>query len=66
MATARWQILLWLLVSIAAAVITCGVKSTLKRPRPAEVNGFYSKGYDRHAFPSRHATRMGTLSVMGT
>ncbi len=61
----RWQILLWLLVSIASAVVTYTIKFTLKRPRPAEVDGFYSKGYDRHAFPSGHATRMGTLPVMG-
>lgn len=61
----RWRILAWLLVSIAAAVVTYTIKFTLKRPRPHEIDGFYSKGYDRHAFPSGHATRMGTLPVMG-
>ena len=61
----RWRILLWVLVSVAAATITYAIKFTLKRPRPAEVDGFYSKGYDRHAFPSGHATRMGSLPVMG-
>jgi len=61
----RWQILVWVIVTIISAVITYAIKFTLKRPRPAEVDGFYSKGYDRHAFPSGHATRMGTLPIMG-
>ncbi len=61
----RWQILVWVVVTLIAAVITYAIKFTLKRPRPAEVDGFYSKGYDRHAFPSGHATRMGTLPIMG-
>lgn len=61
----RGRILTWLLVSILAAIVTYGIKFTLKRPRPHEIDGFYSKSYDRHAFPSGHATRMGTLPVMG-
>ena len=61
----RWQILLWLVASIIAAIITYAIKFALKRPRPQEVDGFYSKGYDRHAFPSGHATRMGTLPLFG-
>ncbi|RME80395.1 MAG: phosphatase PAP2 family protein [Caldilineae bacterium] len=61
----RWHILAWLAISIAAGVITYAIKFTLKRPRPSEVDGFYSKSYDRHAFPSGHATRMGTLPLMG-
>jgi len=61
----RWQILLWLLASILAAVVTYSIKFWLKRPRPQEIDGFYSKGYDRHSFPSGHATRMGTLPIFG-
>ncbi len=61
----RWQILGWVIASILAAVVTYTIKFTLKRPRPREIDGFYSKGYDRHAFPSGHATRMGTLPVFG-
>ena len=61
----RWQILLWLAASIIAAIVTYAIKFALKRPRPQEVDGFYSKGYDRHAFPSGHATRMGTLPLFG-
>ena len=61
----RWQIGAWLLASILAAIVTYAIKFTLKRPRPQEVDGFYSKGYDRHAFPSGHATRMGTLPLFG-
>ena len=61
----RWQILLWLIASILAAIITYSIKFLLKRPRPQEIDGFYSKGYDRHAFPSGHATRMGTLPIFG-
>ncbi len=61
----RWRIAGWLLASILAAVVTYAIKFTLKRPRPQELDGFYSKGYDRHAFPSGHATRMGTLPIFG-
>lgn len=61
----REHILLWLFTSILAAIITYTIKFTLKRPRPSEISGFYSKSYDRHAFPSGHATRMGTLPVFG-
>lgn len=61
----RWQVLVWLLASVAAAVVTYSIKFTLKRPRPAEKKGFYSHSYDRHAFPSGHATRMGTLPILG-
>jgi undecaprenyl-diphosphatase len=61
----RWQIALWLAASLVAAIITYSIKFTLKRPRPHEIDGFYSKGYDRHAFPSGHATRMGSLPLFG-
>ncbi|HEY80940.1 MAG TPA: phosphatase PAP2 family protein [Anaerolineae bacterium] len=61
----RWRIAAWLLASILAAMVTYTIKFTLKRPRPQEIDGFYSKGYDRHAFPSGHATRMGTLPLFG-
>jgi len=61
----RWQIALWLVASLIAAIITYAIKFSLKRPRPQEIDGFYSKGYDRHAFPSGHATRMGTLPLFG-
>jgi len=61
----RWQIALWLGASVIAAGVTYSIKFALKRPRPQEIDGFYSKGYDRHAFPSGHATRMGTLPVFG-
>ncbi len=62
----RWQVLVWLLATVAAAAVTYSIKFALKRPRPSEIKGFYSKSYDRHAFPSGHATRMGTLPVLGT
>jgi undecaprenyl-diphosphatase len=61
----RRAIVLWVGASLIAAVVTYTIKFTLKRPRPAEVKGFYSRTYDRHAFPSGHATRMGTLPVFG-
>lgn len=61
----RWQVLAWLLASAAATVVTYSIKFALKRPRPSEKAGFYSRSYDRHAFPSGHATRMGTLPILG-
>lgn len=61
----RCQVLAWLLASVVAAGVTYSIKFSLKRPRPSEIKGFYSRSYDRHAFPSGHATRMGTLPVLG-
>ena len=66
----RWQMAAWFIASILAAVFTYSIKFLFKRRRPHErygfeIGNFYSKGYDKHAFPSGHATRMGTLPVFG-
>ncbi len=55
----------WIAAAIVGAAITYSIKFWLKRQRPREIDGFYSHKYDAHAFPSGHATRMGTVAVFG-
>jgi len=59
-------ILTWVASAILAAVVTYIIKFAVKRPRPRQVAGFYSQRYDAHAFPSGHATRMGTVALWGS
>ncbi len=62
----RNGIALWVLSAVLGAVVTYTIKFTVKRRRPREIGGFYSRRYDAHAFPSGHATRMGTVAFWGT
>ncbi len=62
----RAGILGWIAAATLGAVITYTIKFTVKRPRPQEMGGFYSRRYDAHAFPSGHATRMGTVAFWGS
>jgi hypothetical protein len=39
----RWQIALWLLTSIIAAVVTYSIKFALKRPRPRKSTAFTAR-----------------------
>ncbi len=55
----------WIAAAILGALITYSIKFWLKRRRPQEIAGFYSHKYDAHAFPSGHATRMGTVAIFG-
>ncbi len=59
-------ILAWVGSAALAAAVTYGIKFTVRRRRPQEIGGFYSRRYDAHAFPSGHATRMGTVAIWGT
>lgn len=61
-----WGILAWVGSAVLAAVVTYTVKFTVRRRRPREIGGFYSRKYDAHAFPSGHATRMGTVALWGS
>ncbi len=58
-------ILAWIASAVLGAAVTYTVKFTVKRRRPREIKGFYSRKYDAHAFPSGHATRMGTVAFWG-
>ncbi|NPA90325.1 MAG: phosphatase PAP2 family protein [Chloroflexi bacterium] len=58
-------VLLWIGSAVLGAMITYAIKFTVKRRRPQEIKGFYSRKYDAHAFPSGHATRMGTVAFWG-
>ena len=62
----RNGILFWFVSAALAAVVTYTIKFTVKRRRPQEIGGFYSRKYDVHAFPSGHATRMGTVAFWGS
>ncbi len=55
----------WIGSAVLGAVITYSIKFTVKRRRPRDIRGFYSRRYDVHAFPSGHATRMGTVAFWG-
>jgi len=55
----------WIGAAMVGAAITYSIKFWLKRQRPHEMGGFYSRKYDAHAFPSGHATRMGTVAIFG-
>ncbi len=57
---------LWVLSAVLAAAVTYAIKFAVKRPRPQRVAGFYSQRYDAHAFPSGHATRLGTVALWGS
>lgn len=65
-AVIRRGILLWVLSSILGTIVTYSIKFVVRRQRPREVRGFYSRTYDAHAFPSGHATRMGTVALWGS
>ena len=53
----------WAIAMPLAGGITTGLKFLWRRQRPAQMAGFHSVTYDRHSFPSGHATRMGTVVV---
>ena len=44
--------------------IATAVKYAVRRPRPHDRHEFYALKYDRYAFPSGHATRMGAIAVV--
>ena len=56
----------WVASAIVGAIITYSIKFGVKRRRPQQIGGFYSTRYDKHAFPSGHATRMGTVAFWGS
>ncbi len=53
----------WAISMAVAGGITTSLKFLWRRQRPSQIGGFYSQDYDRHSFPSGHATRMGTVVV---
>ena len=61
----RRGVLLWIISMTVGGSLTTSSKFILRRQRPQEQKGFYSVKYDRHSFPSGHATRMGTVAVWG-
>jgi undecaprenyl-diphosphatase len=58
----------FVLLAAVAAIVTVGLTTVLKllirRSRPREATGFYSTKYDRHSFPSGHATRVACLAMV--
>ncbi|MCD6288997.1 MAG: phosphatase PAP2 family protein [Anaerolineae bacterium] len=59
----RYLVWRWALAMIVAGGIATTLKFLWHRQRPLQVDGFYSTSYDRHSFPSGHATRMGTAII---
>lgn len=62
----RGGVLRWIISMAIGGMITTSTKFILRRQRPEEQDGFYSVKYDRHSFPSGHATRMGTIAAWGS
>lgn len=59
------ELVLWLAVAILLSVgVGSGIKYTVRRPRPAEIAGFYSRQLDKYSFPSGHAIRVACIAVM--
>ena len=51
-------------VTVVAGVASSVLKLSIRRPRPVGGTGFWFFSFDRHAFPSGHATRLGGLVVV--
>lgn len=60
----RSFVLLAAVAAIAAVGLTTVLKLLIRRSRPREATGFYSTKYDRHSFPSGHATRVACLAMI--
>ena len=60
----RHFVLLAAVAAIVAVGLTTGLKLLTRRTRPREATGFYSTEYDRHSFPSGHATRVACLALV--
>jgi undecaprenyl-diphosphatase len=60
----RHFVLLAAIAAVAAVGLTTVLKLLIRRNRPREATGFYSTKYDRHSFPSGHATRVACLAMI--
>jgi undecaprenyl-diphosphatase len=61
---ARGEILRWVAAALLSGGLVAALKFMIRRQRPADVPGFYSRRHDRHSFPSGHAARMGVAAWM--
>jgi undecaprenyl-diphosphatase len=60
----RHFVLLTAVATSVAGLQTTALKFLTRRGRPREMTGFYSTKYDRHSFPSGHATRVACLATV--
>ena len=60
----RHFVLLAAVAAIVAVGLTTVLKLLIRRNRPREATDFYSTKYDRHSFPSGHATRVACLAMI--
>ncbi len=49
---------------LVAVGLTSLIKYRLRRQRPHDLGGFYSRSHDLYSFPSGHATRMAAIAVV--
>jgi len=61
----RGGILRWAGAALLAGGIVGAIKLILRRERPTAAQGFYSRRYDVHSFPSGHAARLGVAAALG-
>jgi undecaprenyl-diphosphatase len=59
----RWLVI-WLGITVLCTVsVGSGIKYLLRRPRPVELSGFYSRRLDSYSFPSGHAIRVACIAT---
>jgi undecaprenyl-diphosphatase len=61
----RCGVLRWAAAALLAGGVVGLIKLVLRRQRPREAAGFYSRRFDAHSFPSGHAARMGVAASLG-
>lgn len=52
------------IMTLVAGLVSSLLKRLIRRPRPAGEAELFYLSFDRHSFPSGHATRMGGLVVV--
>ena len=59
------RLVLWLAVAILLSVsVGTVIKYAVRRPRPSDLKGFYSRRVDNYSFPSGHAIRVACIAVV--
>jgi len=59
------RLVLWLAVAVLLSVsVGTVIKYVVRRPRPSDLKGFYSRRVDNYSFPSGHAIRVACIAVV--
>ena len=59
------RLVLWLAAAILLSVgVGTVIKYAVRRPRPSDLEGFYSRRVDNYSFPSGHAIRVACIALV--